>query len=145
MNEKRRKTIVFAALGLAVVWAWFNIGSDKPDVAKYELTTIQSVGPSGVVDSAKTAVEIDTARLLSLPWGSDPLRPMATVKRRVAPTLSWKLTGIMFSSSEPMAYVNKKVVRVGDMIDNAKVIKIDRQSVTLKYSNELIKLTVSKV
>lgn len=145
MNEKQRKTILFAVLGVAIIWASFNIGKSGSDIPNgYELTTIQSVSHALSADSVPTGVLIDTSELMHAAWGMDPLRPMKTPKRQVAPVLSWKLTGIMYNSAEPIAYVNQKVVKVGDMIDKARVIKIEKQTVTLEYGHELITLTVSK-
>ena len=149
MSEKQRKAIVFAALGVAITWAWFNIGNKTPETKEgYELLTIQPLSPlsSSLTSTSPggTKTMIDTSTLVGADWGLDPFRSAKTPGRRVTPVLSWKLTGIMFNNSEPMAYVNQKIVKVGDTIDNAKVFKIDKQTVTLKYNDELITLTVSK-
>ena len=146
MSENRRKMIVFATLGLAVVWALFNLGgeSDNPE-ENHGLATIQSLAPgSPMADSSRTQVAIDTGKLMATAWGIDPLRSASSPNRQIAPVLSWKLTGIMFSASEPVAYLNQKVVKVGDWIDNAEVIEIEKQTVTIKFNDKLITLSVSK-
>lgn len=145
MNEKLRKAILLASLGAVILWASFNMGKDAVDQSgRYDLATIQSLTPALSSNSIQLGVVIDTNRLAQAAWGPDPLRPMKRFKGRIAPVLSWKLTGIMFNTAQPMAYINQKVVKIGDMIDKARVIKIEKHTVILKYSNELITLTVSK-
>lgn len=145
MNQKLRKQILFGCLGAAILWASFNMGENGLDQpGKYDLTTIQSLTPGLVGDSVPINVVIDTNRLMLATWGPNPLRSTKKLRRRIAPLLSWKLTGIVFNAAGPLAFVNQKIVKVGDMIDQAKVIKIDKHTVILRYSNEFITLTVSK-
>ncbi len=66
----------------------------------------------------------------------------ATVNTESAP--GWKLSAIVFSHSLPMAIVNGKTVRVGDIVDRAKVVSIDQKKVTLLYNGANIEIKVGK-
>jgi hypothetical protein len=43
-----------------------------------------------------------------------------------------------------MAFLNDRTVGVGDTVDEARVVAIDRETVTLEYRGRRIVLTVSK-
>jgi hypothetical protein len=72
----------------------------------------------------------------------DPMVPLVKdrkvkIKRRVAskrpPKLS--LEGIIWSKSEPEAVINGTILKENDFIKGVKVLKIDRDSVTLIYQS----------
>ncbi|PIQ82018.1 MAG: hypothetical protein COV76_05635 [Candidatus Omnitrophica bacterium CG11_big_fil_rev_8_21_14_0_20_64_10] len=46
-----------------------------------------------------------------------------------------QLQGIFWGIAEPQAIVNRKTVRVGDMVDQAKVVSISREGVRFLYQD----------
>jgi len=53
-----------------------------------------------------------------------------------------KLQGIFWRPSRPSAVINSKTLFKGDRIDNARVLAIDQESVTLQWQNETKVLTL---
>jgi hypothetical protein len=49
--------------------------------------------------------------------------------------------GLIWGSSLPQAIVNNKVVKVGDKIEGAEVVSIDKQGVTVLFANKEHKLS----
>ncbi|MGC8744746.1 MAG: hypothetical protein ACP5T0_12775 [Verrucomicrobiia bacterium] len=47
-----------------------------------------------------------------------------------------KLNGIFYRVNNPSAIINGKLIKVGDVIDGAKIISIDKNSVTVEFSNQ---------
>jgi hypothetical protein len=58
------------------------------------------------------------------------------------PQLTFKLQGIFYRPSNPSAVVNTKTVFIGDVVNEAKVTAIDRQSVTLVLEGQTKVLTL---
>lgn len=54
--------------------------------------------------------------------------------------VGYDLQSIIIGRTRPLALVNDKFVTIGDMIDNAKVIAINRNSVILEDSTQRITL-----
>jgi hypothetical protein len=48
---------------------------------------------------------------------------------------------LIWGSSLPQAIVNNKVVKVGDKIEGAEVVSIDKQGVTVLFANKEHKLS----
>ena len=141
MNERTRKTIVFAALPLTVAWGAYNLlrsPSQKP-IAPPE--TIQPV--STEASSASNTPLFDTSEVAAADWGHDPFR-MKSAPSTSAKSKGWTVTGIVFNSSSPVAYVNRQMVREGDTVDKAKVISINRKSVVLEYRGDRIEISITK-
>ena len=74
----------------------------------------------------------------------DPTRPFFAIQtsetvpdliRSVIP-IGYELTFIRAGSSSPMAVINNRQVTIGDVINNALVVAIERSSVTLLISGE---------
>ena len=83
----------------------------------------------------------------SEPWGVDPFKSKtkrAKKKQMVNQPPVWNLTGIMYNEQSPIAYINKKAVRVGSMINEAQVIDISRSAVTLELKGNRFTLHVGK-
>lgn len=144
MKEKTRKTIIFSLLPLAVLWAIFNMTDSKKQTKTPISNEIRTGKPeAAAIESAK----IDTEKYISLPWGKDPfyrirengpLPPSPTKKPR------WHLAGILFGEANPYAVVNNAIVTEGDMVDGARVVLIDKSTVTLEKDGFEIKLKVAK-
>ena len=142
MNEKRRKIIVFACLPAVVVWAVLNLGSSKDQAPPETPRTIEPLKAEPL--SSAFVAAVDTARIAALDWGRDPFAVATKKRTRTTPQLTWTVTGIMFNPTNPIAYVNGRPVKVGDQVDQAEVIEIAKESVTLKYQGNRFKITVTK-
>lgn len=147
MKEKVRKKLVFASLGFAIFYGAVNFLPFKEDAAK-------PAGLSGEVrlkaDQVKhpeqTLINIDSTTELN--WGRDPFQVrqnrMPVKRAGEKPIPRWHLSGILYSGNNPMAIINKKMVRTGDTVDRAKVISIERKQVVLEHKGRKHTLSVSR-
>jgi len=141
MNEATRKKILYVVLALAVVWGVTNIDRGT---GKTKSKAAQSVATPKPALSAKTGLEsINIDEHLARPWGIDPFRiKHQAPAQRQAKQMNWILTGIVYNSSAPLAFINKKTVGIGDTIDGAKVVKIEKKQVSLQHDGRTITLKV---
>ena len=139
MNENLRRKIVYACLILAVVWGVYNIDFKK-DTAPIEQTQTSrsEINRTQDTESLSTSA-IEEKKLLD--WGQDPFRTKTTI-RRTKPAGQWVLSGILYNKTSPLAYINAQPVRVGDTVDRAKVIEIEKDFVTLEYGGNKQKIFV---
>ena len=153
MSESLRKKLVFASLPLAIVWAVFNYPSKKTQSHPQTPEVIVTAPVQAVITTASgatkplPAIDIETRR--KEPWGDDPFR--STIRfssygsRESEPTaISWALAGIIYSEKDPIAFVNNRMVGIGDKVNSATVVAIDRETVTLEYEGRTISLKVRK-
>lgn len=145
MNAKSRQKIIYALLIFAVIFAAFNfLGGNK------EKTPAGNDDPHAVDTAAPIpGANVDYAYYDSLPWMADPFFRNQELIVDIPPlTLSdtgYTLNGILFDESNPTAVINGKIVRRGDNINNARVINIDKNQVTLETQNKMnIKLSLAK-
>jgi len=153
MTEQRRKIILFAALPIALVWGYYNLmvkprgPALEPTAAFPHSTAVTAPGPASAADSLANAL----AAVKSQTWGVDPFR-MGT--RRQVPSYSapvakrtdmtWQLNGIIYNENAPFAYVNSRPVKVGDVVNSATVVAIDRKSVTLEVNGNRFTISLRK-
>ena len=79
----------------------------------------------------------------SLPTPAFPIQlpnPIIPVRQKVADTLDLK--GIMDSEGEKIALINSEILRVGDYINGARVIRITKNSVELVLKDKIIILKI---
>ena len=148
MSASLRKRIVFCTLPLAVLWAVFNLPSNKPtQVSPPSL-------PESQVTQAVQPIEpdpllIDVEEKARQPWGQDPFRSY-TYRRQVKPraadntALEWVLGGIVYNHNNPLAFVNNQTVHIGDKLGQATVVAIDKRTVTIEYRGQRIELKLNK-
>lgn len=139
MNEKIRKRIVFAMLPLAIIWAAYKFSGPKPEI---EIERPETIKPITTQQMAAEGNAVRHPDMSTKPWGLDPFRTVRTVPSKK--DLAWTVTGILYNSVTPLAYVNREMVREGDTIDDAVVVKIDKRSVTLEYRGDQFTIAVSK-
>ncbi len=146
MTEKTRKRIVYLALGAAVIYGLANLDlkRQRPALPVPAEDYLESSGPTATrASSPRLSVDLDSIE--ALPWGKDPFRLGPRKAPAAAPeTVTFELSGIVYSPDAPMAIINSRPVRTGDVVNRAKVVGIDRTTVTLEYQGKTVKLTVSK-
>ena len=144
MNEKLRKKIIFVALGLAIIWGYYNINNKKSSIELAQQDTQEEM-LSGSKTTTIPDKLIDVKAYQESPWGRNPfqepgkLSPAATSHQ-----IYWLLSGIVYSENNPMAIINNKSLFVGDYVDEARVVNINRKEVTLDYKVKKLTLTVAK-
>ena len=150
MSEGLRKKIVFASLPLAIVWAVFSYSGkkstaqgDTPQVAT-PLTVAPIMSPHPVRPSSARLINI--AEKQAEPWGADPFRTRVAQPAAAGTNtqLAWTLGGIIYSHHNPLAFINKQMVRTGDRVDKATVVSISKKTVVLDYRGRQITLKLSK-
>ena len=73
----------------------------------------------------------------------DPTKPFTkSAMDRESVKQNLKLYSIMISGSSRKAIINKKIMVVGDSLDEYKVIKIEKQKVVLQSSTETVELAL---
>ncbi len=146
MSENLRKKLVFAGFIAAVAWGYWNFHDPKSApvatdvvVAEGEHTANISVGnPSRPINIEAKAKE---------PWGADPFHPEFTPSSKSAQparSLYWQLSGIIYTSQSQLAIINGKPVKVGQTVDNATVIMINKNEVVLEANGVRMTLTVTQ-
>lgn len=152
MNARTRRIIVFSALPVALAWGYFNLVVQRQPASVSTATPVTQVAPNSVAPLSPadtSAAPID--RLAGEPWGTDPFR-MGASRREASVTapmvkrasLVWELNGIIYSETLPFAYVNHKSVKVGDIVNNATVVAIERKAVTLEFDGRRFKISLNK-
>jgi hypothetical protein len=157
MSESSRKKLMYGILVAAVLFGVYNFMQPRKqapgqtaDAAGQVSAVNAGIGPA----QGKT---IDIAQKQSESWGRDPFRSGSTpsnsaptpVAPRIAavaavPMPTWRLSGIIFNSKQPLALINGKLVGIGDQVDQARVSKIDQTKVTIIYNGTPIDLHVTK-
>ena len=152
MNERHRKMLIFAALPVALVWGYYDL-IVKPKAVATPPSSIDTPSASAPAASVAQSDSLSSriAAIKSESWGSDPFR-MGT--RRIVPSYTapepkrndivWQLNGIIFNENTPFAYINGRSVKVGDIVNTAKVVAIDRKTVTLEVNGGRLTLTLRK-
>ena len=152
MTEKTRKKIVFLALPLAIIWAVYNYQPNDKKKIPQQTSTDSAMTMDPATSANTTTPEevpkklIDIEKYENLPWGKDPFHAQV-LRQKQTKTVSknnWTLSGIIYNAANPVAIINKKTVKTGDIIDNAKVIEIARRKVVLDYGGNRITLTVTR-
>lgn len=72
----------------------------------------------------------------------EPIQSQPIIKNE--PEKSYVLNGIFFSQDEGYALINNQIVKTGDKVDGAIVLRISADEVELNSSGTTIKLTRSK-
>jgi hypothetical protein len=74
----------------------------------------------------------------NLPWGRDPFIPPPFGITDAGK--EFVLTAILYSSKEPTAFINKKIVKVNDHIGNQKIVDIKKDYVILQHDGRSFRL-----
>lgn len=142
MNERTRHILVYGSLVLAVCYAAYSYGGGSTLITSRPEELV-APPPDSALAVAPVLQEQDVQKLRAAAWGRDPF---VTSKRTTTtrPGLTWSLRGIVYHPTRPLAYINGTRVKVGDMINSARVEKIERTKVTLTYQGNQFDVYVEK-
>ncbi len=148
MSEGLRQKIIFGVFAVAVVWGAYNLWPRSADSPALGETPIPAATASRPLNSSNPQPAVSDEELAGQSWGLDPFRPrqratVAPAAKRTA-ELTWILSGIVYNKTNPMAIINRKMTRVGDTIDEARVVEIERKTVTLERRGKQFTITVTK-
>ena len=144
MDAKKRQKIVYIIFVAAIIWGVYNFMGGKP------VKPTDTSRPISKLESARTDTKnksIDIEKYSSLEWGRDPFYyGPGQAKRFTAKTSQpvWKLGGILYDNDSPSAIINKIIVRDGDIINGARVVQIEKESVILDKDGLQFTLTIAK-
>lgn len=148
MTEKRRKTIVFGILILAVIWGVWNnpfASQRKSDRERSDSIALSDPDPTTLV-AAAGVVDADAPDVAG--WQGDPFsrkkRTNAPRRAVVAARTDFRVSAISWQGDECMAVINGKVVQKGDLIAGWTVAEIEELSVLLTRGSERLKLTIKR-
>lgn len=146
MNERTRKIIIYSALFLAIIWGISNFlpkngANTEAQFAAAPPLTAQTSVPANNVEKT-----INIAEMKSKSWGEDPFRAKSrrTVQIAKSSETIWRLSGIVYNSTKPLAIINGKSVSEGQRIGNATVLEISPKTVILDNAGAKVTLRVSK-
>ena len=149
MSESTRKKVIAGVLIVAVIWGYFNLrpaAKDKPVASRPSAAAVVP-NPTPQVQAPPAPKLVNIEDKSKEPWGTDPFR----VTRKAGNTdptpykaRKWLLSGILYNAHSPAAVINKKHVTIGDIVDDAKVLKIDKKAVTLEHNGSKMTITVTK-
>lgn len=148
MTEKRRKSIVYCVLVVAVIWGIWNDpftakknrpGSFETKTANETHVVVAEIAAPAITDGDSTG---------ELGWTDDPfVRPNALKHRAETVTekpAHFKLSAISTSGGGTMAIINGEIVKQGGAIHEWTVADINDNSVLLKKGTESRKLTLRR-
>lgn len=147
MNENTRKKVLLAVFACVIIWGIYNLYPQKTDKETNKTSNNKTIAVL-TKSPVKNTNLIDIEQKDKESWGRDPfIYPYK--KKSISPALPkknklWKLTGIIYNNSTPIAVINKKPVKIGDSIDDALVIQINRKDVVIEINGSKIVLNVSK-
>jgi hypothetical protein len=143
VSGQKRKKIVYFALAAALIWGVYNFPASR--AKKNAIEPPETVQPLSVSQSATPVNDmINIAEKTQASWGADPFHSSKSVKTDFRREPRWHLSGIVYNDRTPLAIINSRPVKVGQEIDEAKVIDIGARMVTLEYQGRLFTLSVTK-
>ncbi len=146
MDPRTRKLIVFGAFIASVIYGAVNlIGTPQPSAPPAPEPVRHEIQATPV----SKASFIDIEKYSALDWGSDPFcRDNNNNRQAQMPiqpeTPAWILGGILYDDLQPAAIVNGHIVRRGEIINGARVTRIDKNRVTLEKDGSEFSLSIAK-
>lgn len=150
MSESTRKKVIMGLLVVAIIWGYNNLKPESKEKTSSKRADVTTVAPAQApaVKSTPAAPKLVNIEKKALePWGKDPFRVEKSTRRTAGKTpraKGWQLSGILFNDQAPVAIINNQRVKTGDVVDNAKVLRIDRKAVMLEHNGTKMTITVTK-
>jgi len=112
-----------------------NVIVQAPSPALVAPPPILTVGPVPSVPARTVTELVTTEKTKPAPVGTQS-------PASFAPFPKLKLQGIYFRRTNPSVLINGRTLFVGDRIEGARVVTVDRQTVTLEFSGQTNLLTL---
>ncbi len=143
MSETKQRIYMILVAAAIAFWG-YNAINRKDDRTDKTPQPVVAAAPS--VPKAR-ATTPDVSSVMNKPWATDPFyqrrkRQSRTQQRALANT--YKLKAIIYNETSPSAFLNGRVVRKGDTINGAKVIRISKRAVTVEENGREITITVDR-
>jgi len=152
MTEATRRKILYVVLVGAVIFGVYSFSRPRKQYVPGTMAQTE-LEPAVTAPAAPAQPPVNIAAIEKANWGRDPFkwdsrpqpqRKTVQVVSEAQQTPGWRLSAIVFSNSLPLAIVNGQTVKVGDVIDRAKVVRIDQKKVTLLYNGSSFEIHMSK-
>lgn len=136
--EQKKQVMILSILMVLAAGVWFFvIRAPSPKKAKPEIS-IKTVGREAALEDLESLGE-EISESLAVQRERERAARAGRYRigegRDLLAPLNLSLTGIAWDKSRPMAVINGVVVGVGDTVGEAKVRRIDFDSVTVLYKS----------
>jgi len=145
MKPEIRKLVIYSLFVAASIYGLLSLRSryDKPIASVSNSPTESQVAPA-----VRPSKLIDIEKYSSMAWGRDPFvrnhGEVVNTMTASAPAPIWILGGILYDDLNPAAIINGRVVRTGELIKGALILKIDKNKVTLENNSGRFFLNLTK-
>ncbi len=147
MSESKRRIYMSIVAFSIAIWAFNNFQGRGKVVAE----SLQKPLMEKQLKVAQKAIPLDFTFVKEKPWGADPfyrrianVSPTSTSRTELTMENTYELKAIIFNSTSPSAFLNGRVVKTGDFVDGAKIIKISKRAVTLEVDGREVMVTVKR-
>lgn len=141
MSDKTRKSALLGLLALTALWGYNNFSNPStPTEGTPGKSTSAAQAPT--IDASGRLPESVVKTLSSKSWGVDPFYNRATRRRQTATPFKPKLQAIFYNDVSSSAYIDGRLVRVGDNIGDSEVSEIGPDSVKLERDGKTITLII---
>ena len=147
-KEKKQQIILIVLIPVFLVGLIYMRSQQKPgqtiagstsqkEAFKPDATIGLIPVPKDVFDSVYTPSKEDPFKnLLELYLYN--MRKVKPAEKTSLPLPTLNIEGIVWNTNMPQAIVNGKVVRIGDTIEGVRIVKIEKQGITIDYSGEFV-------
>lgn len=129
--------LLAVVIGVALFFGWrFFSPAVKSAIAPVKE---EAILPPAATPPAEEAVSVKEEPAAVLEPSSSPLP--AEPEEEIEPLPSFISSGVFFSEGEAFALVNNRIVKEGDTIEGAKVLKITLEGIMLDYNGSPIEIS----
>ncbi len=139
--------LLATGFAILVLVAWFGFGPAQRVAARWQNNSVPAnIRPpaTGIPDEAAGTVN-QASKLPQAPARPGATAPAADTTQPSLPQVTFpelKLQGVFYSSNNPSAIINGRLIRLNAEIEGARVVQITHSSVTLEYQHQLTKLSL---
>jgi hypothetical protein len=103
--------------------------------------TVRALAPPAPLPPETAAAPVPTAVRDAPSASVEPVAPAAETAAAPAPAPAFALQAVAEKDGHPVAIVNGQLVRIGDLVDGARVVRIDPEGVELDQGGRRLVLT----
>ena len=147
-KEKKQQMILIVLIPLFLIGLIYMRSQKKPGQAvegakgqkelfKPDVLIEAMPAPKAIFDSVYTPSKEDPFKnLLQLYLYN--MRKVKPKEKTSLPLPKFTIEGIIWNANMPQAIVNGQVVRIGDTIEGVRIVKIEKQGITIDYNGESV-------